>query len=96
MSAFVLVADVELFVAPPCKGGVGGGLASTASHPRLPTNGIASIRNGPNLLANAAGAVQRLVSEAAECLGGTHPQPLPGREGSKVSATLTAIGDFLP
>ena len=37
-----------------------------------------------DVLANLDGAAQVVVSEAAECLGGTHPQPLPAsREGSK-------------
>ena len=30
---------------------------------------------------NAEGVVHAIVSRAAECLGGTHPQPLPSREG---------------
>jgi very-short-patch-repair endonuclease len=30
---------------------------------------------------NAEGVVQAIVNRAAECLGGTHPQPLPSREG---------------
>ncbi|HEX6605090.1 MAG TPA: DUF559 domain-containing protein [Sphingomicrobium sp.] len=30
---------------------------------------------------NAEGGFQAIVSRAAECLGGTHPQPLPSREG---------------
>ena len=30
---------------------------------------------------NAEGVFQAIVSRAAECLGGTHPQPLPSREG---------------
>uniref|UniRef100_UPI00345B53DC endonuclease domain-containing protein n=1 Tax=Sphingomonas bacterium TaxID=1895847 RepID=UPI00345B53DC len=36
-----------------------------------------------DVLANAEGAAEYILSEAAECLGGTHPQPLPGREGRK-------------
>jgi very-short-patch-repair endonuclease len=36
-----------------------------------------------DVLANPAGAAQYILSEAAECLGGTHPQPLPSREGRK-------------
>jgi len=35
-----------------------------------------------DVMSNPEGAVQHVVSEAAECLGGTHPQPLPFREGS--------------
>jgi very-short-patch-repair endonuclease len=35
------------------------------------------------VLANADGAVQHILEGAAECLGGTHPQPLPSREGRK-------------
>jgi very-short-patch-repair endonuclease len=30
---------------------------------------------------NPAGAAEAIVARAAECLGGTHPQPLPSREG---------------
>ena len=30
---------------------------------------------------NAEGVFQAVMSRAAECLGGTHPQPLPSREG---------------
>ncbi|HVI98835.1 MAG TPA: DUF559 domain-containing protein [Sphingomonas sp.] len=38
------------------------------------------------VLGNLDGAVLHILAEAAECLGGTHPQPLPGREGrSRVS-----------
>jgi very-short-patch-repair endonuclease len=33
------------------------------------------------VLANPAGVADAILSEAAECLGGTHPQPLPSREG---------------
>lgn len=33
------------------------------------------------VLSNPDGVVQRILEEAAECLGGTHPQPLPSREG---------------
>ena len=33
------------------------------------------------VLANPDGAVLHILAEAAECLGGTHPQPLPCREG---------------
>ncbi|MGN6849715.1 MAG: endonuclease domain-containing protein [Sphingomicrobium sp.] len=32
---------------------------------------------------NPEGVFQLIVSRAAECLGGTHPQPLPSREGRK-------------
>ncbi|AJP73138.1 endonuclease domain-containing protein [Sphingomonas hengshuiensis] len=34
-----------------------------------------------DVLSNPDGAVAHILSEAAECLGGTHPQPLPSREG---------------
>jgi very-short-patch-repair endonuclease len=34
-----------------------------------------------DVLANPDGAVLHILAEAAECLGGTHPQPLPFREG---------------
>ncbi|HMO75832.1 MAG TPA: DUF559 domain-containing protein [Sphingopyxis sp.] len=30
---------------------------------------------------NPKGVAERIIEEAAECLGGTHPQPLPSREG---------------
>jgi very-short-patch-repair endonuclease len=30
---------------------------------------------------NAEGVLEAIVNRAAECLGGTHPQPLPSREG---------------
>lgn len=30
---------------------------------------------------NAAGVAEMILVRAAECLGGTHPQPLPSREG---------------
>jgi very-short-patch-repair endonuclease len=30
---------------------------------------------------NPEGVVEAIMSRAAECLGGTHPQPLPSREG---------------
>ena len=32
---------------------------------------------------NAEGVVLAILNRAAECLGGTHPQPLPSREGRK-------------
>ena len=32
---------------------------------------------------NADGVVEAILQKAAECLGGTHPQPLPFREGRK-------------
>ena len=32
---------------------------------------------------NPIGAAEAIVARAAECLGGTHPQPLPSREGRK-------------
>jgi len=35
------------------------------------------------VLANPDGAAEYILSEAAECLGGTHPLPLPSREGRK-------------
>jgi len=34
-----------------------------------------------DVLANPEGVVQLILAQAAECLGGTHPQPLPSREG---------------
>jgi very-short-patch-repair endonuclease len=32
---------------------------------------------------NPDGVVEAILHKAAECLGGTHPQPLPSREGRK-------------
>ena len=32
---------------------------------------------------NPEGVVEAILARAAECLGGTHPQPLPSREGRK-------------
>ena len=32
---------------------------------------------------NPIGAAEAILARAAECLGGTHPQPLPSREGRK-------------
>lgn len=34
-----------------------------------------------DVLANPEGVARLILEEAAECLGGTHPQPLPSREG---------------
>jgi len=34
-----------------------------------------------DVLANPDGAAQHILLTAAECLGGTHPHPLPSREG---------------
>lgn len=34
-----------------------------------------------DVLGNPEGAIQFILAQAAECLGGTHPQPLPSREG---------------
>lgn len=33
------------------------------------------------VMSNPDGAAEYLLAQAAECLGGTHPQPLPSREG---------------
>ncbi|PAL20274.1 hypothetical protein CD928_17890 [Sphingopyxis sp. GW247-27LB] len=33
------------------------------------------------VITNPEGAAEFLLAQAAECLGGTHPQPLPSREG---------------
>lgn len=33
------------------------------------------------VMTNPDGAAESLLAQAAECLGGTHPQPLPSREG---------------
>ena len=35
------------------------------------------------VLANPEGAAEFVLAQAAECLGGTHPQPLSSREGRK-------------
>ncbi|MGB3846778.1 DUF559 domain-containing protein [Sphingopyxis sp. YF1] len=34
-----------------------------------------------DVFANPEGVAQLILEEAAECLGGTHPRPLPSREG---------------
>src|SRR5437762_13534407 len=34
-----------------------------------------------DVLANPEGSAQAIMDVAAECLGGTHPEPLPSREG---------------
>jgi len=34
-----------------------------------------------DVFANPEGIAQLILEEAAECLGGTHPRPLPSREG---------------
>ena len=34
-----------------------------------------------DVIENPDGVVEAILNRAAECLGGTHPQPLPGREG---------------
>lgn len=34
-----------------------------------------------DVLANPDGATRHILDQAAECLGGTHPHPLPSREG---------------
>lgn len=34
-----------------------------------------------DVLSNPEGAAEFVLAQAAECLGGTHPQPLPSREG---------------
>ncbi|AYO78457.1 endonuclease domain-containing protein [Sphingobium yanoikuyae] len=38
-----------------------------------------------DVIENPDGVVEAILNRAAECLGGTHPQPLPGREGRKKS-----------
>ena len=47
-------------------------------------NGWTVIRfwNG-EVMENPDGVVQAILSKTAECLGGTHPQPLPSREGRR-------------
>ncbi|WP_374552121.1 endonuclease domain-containing protein [Sphingobium yanoikuyae] len=39
-----------------------------------------------DVIENPDGVVEAILNRAAECLGGTHPQPLPGREGRKKKA----------
>ena len=41
-----------------------------------------------DVLGNPEGAVGAVMAAAAECLGGTHPQPLPSREGRERKTTL--------
>ncbi|CAN5307229.1 hypothetical protein BH10PSE12_BH10PSE12_31510 [soil metagenome] len=36
-----------------------------------------------DVLSNADGVAEAVLQKTAECLGGTHPQPLPSREGRK-------------
>ncbi|WP_448537877.1 endonuclease domain-containing protein [Sphingobium yanoikuyae] len=36
-----------------------------------------------DVIENPDGVVEAILNRAAECLGGTHPQPLPGREGRR-------------
>ena len=36
-----------------------------------------------DVTANPEGVAEAILQRAAECLGGTHPQPLPSREGRK-------------
>ena len=48
----------------------------------LPRQGWRIIRLwNSEVIANPDGAAQHILSSAAECLDGTHPQPLPSREG---------------
>ncbi|AQR72284.1 endonuclease domain-containing protein [Sphingomonas sp. LM7] len=48
----------------------------------LEANGWRVIRLwNSEVLANPDGAVLHILENAAECLGGTHPHPLPSREG---------------
>jgi hypothetical protein len=44
---------------------------------------------------NAQGVFEAIVNGAAECLGGTHPQPLPSREG-RTRLTLALSVSFPP
>lgn len=37
------------------------------------------------VLTNPDGVAEAILARTAECLGGTHPQPLPSREGRKKS-----------
>jgi len=48
----------------------------------LQTKGWTVIRLwNSDVLSNPDGAAQYILNKTAECLGGTHPQPLPSREG---------------
>ena len=38
-----------------------------------------------DVIENPDGVVEAILNRAAECLGGTHPQPLPGREGRRMT-----------
>jgi very-short-patch-repair endonuclease len=42
-----------------------------------------------DVLANPEGATEHILLQAAECLGGTHPQPLPSREGRARSSRFS-------
>jgi very-short-patch-repair endonuclease len=44
---------------------------------------VVRVWNG-DVRANPLGTAAAILDQAAECLGGTHPQPLPSREGSKI------------
>lgn len=46
------------------------------------------------VIENPDGAVEAILAKAAECLGGTHPQPLPSREGRKrtTRSRVSSIG----
>ncbi len=49
---------------------------------RLGSNGWTVIRFWNSQVdENAEGVAEAILQKAAECLGGTHPQPLPSREG---------------
>ncbi|RJF85873.1 endonuclease domain-containing protein [Sphingomonas cavernae] len=50
----------------------------------LATQGWTVMRfwNG-TVLENPEGVIEAILLKAAECLGGTHPQPLPSREGRR-------------
>ena len=60
-------------------------LDSTADQVRtsfLEENGWTVIRFwNSEVAANPEGVAEAILRKAAECLGGTHPQPLPAREG---------------
>jgi len=47
-----------------------------------------------DLIANPEGVVTHIMTQAAECLGGTHPQPLPSREGRGGEETDAATSKF--
>ncbi|WP_380871464.1 endonuclease domain-containing protein [Sphingomonas sp. DBB INV C78] len=58
----------------------------------LMDNGWTIIRfwNG-EVFASPDGVAEAILAKTAECLGGTHPQPLPFREGRRMSALSSGL-----